>query len=210
MPDPVNRASREYGVDSGLRVRKVRTPLGVIAMIYEARPNVTIDAFALCFKAGNACLLKGGREASSSSRALASLARDPLAAHGAPADAITAVTTSDREEIKRMLAMEGTIDLVIPRGGETLIRFVHEHSRAKLGVQLGHAGRKGSTQRLWEETDRPLKDGNWPLLAASPIPVFAAQAQRALEKHRRGGATPSRARGVDPGHRASVRVTRPE
>ncbi len=129
LPDPVGQVTREYDTTSGLHVQKVRTPLGVIAMIYEARPGVTIDAFALCFKAGNACLLKGGREANESNQLLASIARESLAAHGAPADAITGITTSDRDQIRRMLTLAEDINLVIPRGGEALIRFVHEHSR---------------------------------------------------------------------------------
>ncbi len=129
LPDPVGQVTRSYEVPSGLKVEKVRTPLGVIAMIYEARPGVTIDAFALCFKAGNACLLKGGREADRSNRLLASIARESLEANGAPADAMHAITSSDREELKTMLTLSDDIDLVIPRGGEALIRFVHEHSR---------------------------------------------------------------------------------
>lgn len=129
LPDPVGEVTRAWTVPSGLRVEKVRTPLGVIAMIYEARPGVTIDAFALCFKAGSACILKGGREAARSSAALASLARQALQRSGAPADAIALVTSSDREELKRLLSLSADIDLVIPRGGEALIRFVHEHSR---------------------------------------------------------------------------------
>ena len=129
LPDPVGQVTRDYDVPSGLHVEKVRTPLGVIAMIYEARPGVTVDAFALCFKAGNACLLKGGREANASNQLLASIAKDALRAHDAPEDAITAITTSDRDEIRRMLTLSEDINLVIPRGGEALIRFVHEHSR---------------------------------------------------------------------------------
>lgn len=129
MPDPVNLVSRSWDVPSGLHVERVRAPLGVIAMIYEARPGVTIDAFALCFKAGNACLLKGGREANASNAALESLARDALDKHGAPPEAVTLLTTSDRDEIRTLLSLSDDIDLVIPRGGESLIRFVHEHSR---------------------------------------------------------------------------------
>jgi len=129
LPDPVGQVTRSYTVPSGLKVEKVRTPLGVIAMIYEARPGVTIDAFALCFKAGNACLLKGGKEADRSNRLLASIARESLDANGAPADAMHAITSSDREELKTMLTLSDDIDLVIPRGGAGLIRFVHEHSR---------------------------------------------------------------------------------
>ncbi len=129
LPDPVGRVTRDDVVPSGLRVRKVRCPLGVILMIYEARPNVTVDAFALCFKSGNACVLKGGREAGQSNRKLAELIHASLAAHGAPVDAVTLVTSSDREEMKALLTRTDLIDLVIPRGGTELIRFVHEHSR---------------------------------------------------------------------------------
>lgn len=129
LPDPVGQVTRSYTVPSGLKVEKVRTPLGVIAMIYEARPGVTIDAFALCFKAGNACLLKGGKEADRSNRLLASIAKESLKTHGAPEDAMHAITSSDREELRAMLTLSDDIDLVIPRGGAGLIRFVHEHSR---------------------------------------------------------------------------------
>jgi len=129
LPDPVGQATREYTVPSGLQVRKVRCPLGVILMIYEARPNVTIDAFALCFKAGNACILKGGREAQRSNAVLLELAHAALAAQGLPAGAVHLLTTSDREEMKELLTLDQYIDLVIPRGGTELIRFVHEHAR---------------------------------------------------------------------------------
>jgi glutamate-5-semialdehyde dehydrogenase len=129
MEDPVNEVSRAWDVPSGLHVERVRTPLGVIAMIYEARPGVTIDAFALCFKAGNACLLKGGREANRSNEALATLAHAALRQHGVPVEALSLITTADRDEMRHLLTLADDIDLVIPRGGEALIRFVHEHSR---------------------------------------------------------------------------------
>jgi glutamate-5-semialdehyde dehydrogenase len=97
LPDPVGEITREYTAPSGLRVQKVRAPLGVILMIYEARPNVTIDAFALCFKAGSACILKGGREAAQSNAALLELAHHSLRACGAPRDAVSLITTTDRD-----------------------------------------------------------------------------------------------------------------
>lgn len=129
LKDPVGETTREYTVASGLTVRKVRCPLGVILMIYEARPNVTIDAFALCFKAGNACILKGGREAAHSNVVLFDLAAASLHTQGVPSDVVILLAGSDREEMKALLRLEQYIDLVIPRGGVELIHFVHEHSR---------------------------------------------------------------------------------
>lgn len=129
LPDPVGAVVREYGVPSGLKVRRVRAPLGVICMIFEARPAVTIDAFALCFKAGNACLLKGGKEAAGASGVLARLARETLADHRLPQGAIASIAGLDRESMKELLQLDQFIDLVIPRGGHELIRFVAQNSR---------------------------------------------------------------------------------
>lgn len=129
LPDPIGAITQERSAPSGLRVRKVRAPLGVVMMIYEARPSVTIDAFALCFKAGSACLLKGGKEAARSNEALAELAHAALRRHRAPVDAITLIEAGDRESLRDYLALSDLIDLVIPRGGSSLIEFVHEHSR---------------------------------------------------------------------------------
>lgn len=128
LPDPVGQVTREYGVPSGLHIRKVRAPLGVILMIYESRPGVTIDAFALCFKAGNACILKGGKEAVRSNAILADLARQALRQHDLPPQAITAVSDLPRDDLQELLRQDKFIDLCIPRGGPELIRFVHEHS----------------------------------------------------------------------------------
>ncbi len=128
LPDPVGEVTADYRVPSGLQVRRVRCPLGVILMIYEARPNVTIDAFGLCFKSGNACILKGGREAARTNQALIDLARAALARNHAPIDAAALITSSDRDEMKALLQLHELIDLVIPRGGTDLIRFVHENS----------------------------------------------------------------------------------
>ncbi|HKQ50327.1 MAG TPA: glutamate-5-semialdehyde dehydrogenase [Phycisphaerae bacterium] len=137
LDDPVGKITREYTAPSGILVRKVRCPIGVILMIYEARPNVTIDAFALCFKSGNACILKGGREALHSNLALMELVRQSLDAKGVTPDAAALLTTSDREELKALLKLDHYIDLVIPRGGTELIRFVHEQSRIPM-VQHFH------------------------------------------------------------------------
>lgn len=129
LPDPVGQVTRDAKVQSGLRVTKVRSPLGVIAMIYEARPGVTVDAFALCFKAGNACILRGGKEAQRTNAALTAMAHEALEAHGVSTDAMANLSGSGRETLETLLTLSGEIDLVIPRGGVELIRYVHERSR---------------------------------------------------------------------------------
>jgi glutamate-5-semialdehyde dehydrogenase len=129
LPAPVGAVTRDVTRDNGLHVQKVRAPLGAILMIYEARPHVTVDAFALCFKAGNSCLLKGGREASESNAIFEALIHEELAEHGIDPAVVQLVTTSDRDYMRDLLQQEDRLDLVIPRGGEALIRFVHEHSR---------------------------------------------------------------------------------
>ena len=114
---------------SGIEVGRMRIPLGVIAMIYEARPNVTSDAAGLCFKAGNAVILRGGSEAFHSNHAVAAALHEALADEGVPEAAITLLPTTDRRAVTELLQQNETIDLVIPRGGEGLIRFVDENSR---------------------------------------------------------------------------------
>ncbi len=129
LPDPVGQTVREWTRPNGLRVARRRIPLGVIAMIYESRPNVTVDAAALCLRAGNAVILRGGSEAFRSNRALARAITDGLTAASLPAEAVQLVPTTDREAMTALLARDEEIDLVIPRGGEALIRFVAERSR---------------------------------------------------------------------------------
>jgi len=129
LPDPVGAVTEERTVDSGLRVRRVRTPLGVVCMIYEARPAVTLDAFALCFKSGNACILKGGKEARCSNSALAAIAHAALRDAGLPEAAATIVAAIERDGLVELLSCRESIDVVIPRGGAELIRFVAERSR---------------------------------------------------------------------------------
>ena len=128
-PELLGNVERTETRPNGLVVERVRIPLGVIAMIYEARPNVTTDAAALCLKAGNACILRGGREAIESNRALLAAVREGLVAAGLPADAVQLVPMTDREAIAALVKLEGLIDLCIPRGGEGLIRYVAEHAR---------------------------------------------------------------------------------
>jgi glutamate-5-semialdehyde dehydrogenase len=127
--DPLGGVEEETVRPNGLRVGRMRIPLGVIAMIYESRPNVTSDAAALCLKAGNAVILRGGSEAVHSNRAIADAIREGLAASDVPADAVQLVPTTDRKAIDELLRQEQWIDLVIPRGGEGLVRAVTEKSR---------------------------------------------------------------------------------
>jgi glutamate-5-semialdehyde dehydrogenase len=127
--DPVGQVTRTEAMPNGIRIERVRIPLGLIAMIYEARPNVTADAAALCFYAGNAVLLRGGSEAFESNRAIASALREALRAQGLPEAAITLVEDLSRETMMQLLQLSDIVDLAIPRGGEGLIRFVAEHAR---------------------------------------------------------------------------------
>jgi glutamate-5-semialdehyde dehydrogenase len=127
--DPVGEVLGMKRRPNGMRVGQVRIPLGVIAMIYEARPNVTIDAAALCLKSGNAVLLRGGKEARRSNEILGEVAREGLASVGLPEDAVQVIAPLGREETKVLVGLTGLIDLLIPRGGEGLIRFVAEHAR---------------------------------------------------------------------------------
>jgi glutamate-5-semialdehyde dehydrogenase len=128
-PEIVGRIDRTETRPNGLEVSRVRIPLGVVLMIYEARPNVTVDAAALCLKAGNACVLRGGREALESNRALLRAVQHGLTRTGLPADAVQLVPTTDREAIAELVKLDDLVDLCIPRGGEGLIRYVAEHAR---------------------------------------------------------------------------------
>ncbi|MEA4855748.1 MAG: glutamate-5-semialdehyde dehydrogenase [Solidesulfovibrio sp.] len=124
LPDPVGAIEAMKPRPNGLLVGRMRVPLGVICMIYESRPNVTIDAAILCLKAGNAVILKGGSEALESNKALAGLLREALEAAGLPADAAQLVATSDRAAVAALCTLDQYIDVIIPRGGEGLIRAV--------------------------------------------------------------------------------------
>lgn len=129
LPDPLTTRRHVEQRPNGINIYKQRIPLGVICMIYEARPNVTADAGALCFKSGNAVILRCGREAIKSSLAIAAAMQQALRQHQLPDEVITIVPDPDRELMLALLKQDNYIDLVIPRGGEGLIRFVTEHSR---------------------------------------------------------------------------------
>ncbi len=129
LPDPVGEITKMWRRPNGLMVGRMRIPIGVIAIIYESRPNVTVDAFALCLKSGNVVILKGGKEALNSNRALFGLISEALSASGVSPDVAQLIETSDREFLYELLKLNDYIDLVIPRGGEALIRSVAEQSR---------------------------------------------------------------------------------
>ena len=129
LPDPVGEVVKMWKRPNGLLVGRMRVPLGVIAMIYESRPNVTIDAAGLCFKSGNAVILRGGKEALNSNLVLGEIFREVLKEFNISEDAVQIVPVPDRKLMDYMLELEEYIDLVIPRGGEGLIRFVTEKAR---------------------------------------------------------------------------------
>jgi glutamate-5-semialdehyde dehydrogenase len=124
LPDPVGAILAEFTIAEGVRTQKVAVPIGVVACIFESRPNVTVDVAGLCLRAGNACVLRGGKEAVHSNRALAQAFRAGLVAAGVPEDAVQLVQDQDRALIPLLLARERDLDLVIPRGGEALIQAV--------------------------------------------------------------------------------------
>jgi len=129
FPDPVGEIVRMWTRPNGMMVGRMRIPLGVIGIIYESRPNVTADAAALCLKAGNAVILRGGSEAFTSSKAIVGLFKEVLKENQVNEQIVNLLPTTDREAILYMLKLEELIDLIIPRGGEELIRFVAENSR---------------------------------------------------------------------------------
>ncbi len=134
--DPIGEVLADWDQPSGINIRRVRTPLGVIGVIYESRPNVTADAGALCLKAGNAVILRGGSESFHSSRALHSCLQEGLRAANLPEDAIQLVPTRDRAAVQEMLTMTDTIDVIVPRGGKGLVGLVQREARVPVFAHL--------------------------------------------------------------------------
>lgn len=134
--DPVGQIMTEWDQPSGLHIKRVRTPLGVIGVIYESRPNVTADAGALCLKSGNAVILRGGSEGFNSSRALAACLQEGLRAADLPADAVQLVPTRDRSAVSQMLTMTDCIDVIVPRGGKGLVGLVQREARVPVFAHL--------------------------------------------------------------------------
>lgn len=128
LPDPVGQTLDSWTRPNGLRIRQVRVPIGVIGIIYEARPNVTIDCAILCLKSGNASILRGGKEIFHTNTAFAALIQRALAEAGLPADAVQLIPTTDRAALTHLLKLDELIHCIIPRGGESLIRFVAQNS----------------------------------------------------------------------------------
>ncbi|GHT69271.1 gamma-glutamyl phosphate reductase [Bacteroidia bacterium] len=128
LPSPVGRILMETVRPNGLKIKKVSVPFGLIGIIYEARPNVSIDVFSLCFKSGNACILKGGSDAEYSNKAIVQAIREVLQSFSIPEDCCT-LLPSGREAAAALLDARGQVDLIIPRGSQSLIRFVHENAK---------------------------------------------------------------------------------
>lgn len=129
LEDPVGEVLEDYTHPQGMKIRKSRVPLGVIGIIYESRPNVTIDCAILCLKSGNACVLRGGKEAFYSNKILIRFVKEALIKGGLPDASVQLIPTTDREAMSELLRQDAFIDCIIPRGGEGLIRYTAENSR---------------------------------------------------------------------------------
>ena len=136
LKDPVGAVTADWDMPSGLNIRRVRTPLGVIGVIYESRPNVTADAGGLCLKAGNASILRGGSESFHSSTAIHACLVEGLVSAGLPADSIQLVPTRDRQAVSEMLTMTDYIDVIVPRGGKGLVGLVQREARVPVFAHL--------------------------------------------------------------------------
>lgn len=128
LKNPVGRTHEGWIVDNGMNIQKVSVPIGVIGIIYESRPNVTSDTAALCFKSGNICILKGGKEAENSNKAIAKILQEILEKNNLPKEAISLLPDSSREGVANLIKQDKYVDLIIPRGGEALIKFVSSNA----------------------------------------------------------------------------------
>ena len=136
LPDPVGNIESQYIHPNGLKIAKIRQPIGVVGIIYESRPNVTIDAASLCLKSGNACILRGGSEAIHSNLALAKIFNDTATQWGIPEYAMQMISTTDRSAVGEMLKLDQYIDVIIPRGGKNLIARIYDESRIPVIAHL--------------------------------------------------------------------------
>ena len=136
MPDPLGRSLAKWDVPSGLEIERVSTALGIIGIIYESRPNVTVDAGALCLKSGNAAILRGGSDSFYSSLLLTELIQDCLEEEGLPRNAVQMIPTSDRQAVNELLQAAGKVDVIVPRGGKSLVSLVQEKARVPVFAHL--------------------------------------------------------------------------
>jgi glutamate-5-semialdehyde dehydrogenase len=187
MPDPIGEITGVKRRPSGISVGQMRVPLGVFGMIYESRPNVTIEAASLAIKSGNACILRGGSEAVHSNRALAALVRESLAEAGLPEDAVQLVPTTDRAAVGALIAMPQFVDVIIPRGGKGLIERISAEARVPVIKHLDgncHVYVDGEVdlELALRVTDNAKTQKYSPCNAAESLLVHAAQAPAFLPR----------------------------
>ena len=222
LADPIGELIRTTNRPNGLRIDKVRVPLGVVFFIYESRPNVTADAAAICVKTGNAVILRGGKEAIHSSQAIVELLGEAAEEVGLPADAVQLVSTTDRAAVGKFLAMPQYIDVAIPRGGEGLIRRVAEEAKMPVikhftgnchvyvdaAADLEMAEKSSSTASAsgWACATRPSRSWCTPTWRASFCPRSAANWRSAASKF---AATNARASWCRTPSRQPTKITRP-
>ncbi|MBL8342203.1 MAG: glutamate-5-semialdehyde dehydrogenase [Rubrivivax sp.] len=187
MPDPVGEITGVKRRPSGISVGQMRVPLGVFGMIYESRPNVTIEAASLAIKSGNACILRGGSEAFGSNLALARLVQAALAEAGLPAEGVQLVETTDREAVGRLIAMPESVDVIIPRGGKSLIERISREARVPVIKHLDgnchvYVDAEVDLELAVRVTDNAKTQKYSPCNAAESLLVHAAQAAAFLPR----------------------------
>ena len=204
--DPVGAAMSEWDRPSGLHIKRVRTPLGVIGVIYESRPNVTADAGALCLKAGNAVILRGGSESFHSSGAIHACLVEGLKAAALPEDAIQRVPTRDREAVRELLTMTDYVDVIVPRGGKGLVGLVQREARVPVfahleGIVHVYIDKAADPQKTMDVAHRNLRRGG---MSADPQGRAGSGPDRDRRAHGGGGRS-ARGRGAERHHRGNGR-----
>ena len=178
LPDPVGEVMDEFTRPNGMKIRKIRVPMGVIGVIYESRPNVTADAFALCFKAGSAVILKGGSDALHSNMAITQVLRDSLEVCGIHPDAVQLIATTDRAATRELMTMRKYVDVLIPRGGAGLIRAVVENSKIPV-IETGTGN-----CHIYVDKDADLEKAMKILINAKTQRIGVCNAAESLVVHR--------------------------
>ena len=178
LPDPVGEVMDEFTRPNGMKIRKIRVPMGVIGVIYESRPNVTADAFALCFKAGSAVILKGGSDALHSNMAITQVLRDSLEACGIHPEAVQLIAPTDRAATRELMTMRKYVDVLIPRGGAGLIRAVVENSKIPV-IETGTGN-----CHIYVDKDADLEKAMKILINAKTQRIGVCNAAESLVVHR--------------------------